>query len=309
MVNQVNNIIFNLIVSGRGVWLPDIAALRVVRRAAEHGSSSRTILPPRLAVEFTSHREGVSLVDEIARVAAIDESAARDIYDRWIDKTLSDGVLTIDGIGVLRGKSFVADAALTSLLNADTGGAVKIVVRRRSHRMLALSALLAVVAVAAGALYWFMYRDMQASLPDAEPSAAVVQLADFTEESHNIVRAEPMPESGDDVGTDAVASSSDVAAEDEAAAIVEAEAVVPAPVRESDIRYRVIIGSYSTRENAVRAIAEAEKRVSGLHFEIRPLGRLFAVAAFGSSTREDCEAFVREHRKEFPQAWVNPAKR
>lgn len=330
MVNQVNNIIFNLIVSGRGVWLPDIAALRTVRRPAQSGTSSRTVLPPRLTVEFTSHREGVSLVEEIARVASIDETAARDIYDRWIEKCLVDGILTIDGIGVLRGKSFVADNALTELLNADAGGEIKVVKRRRSHRLPVIVSAVLLLAAAAGALYWLLCRDMTNAQSDdtgsVELPAAVVQpaAADAAEQVAESSAAEPQQEQAENTSIDGVQTSASdaepdraaaaeteaAAAETEAAAAESDTAVTETkPAAESDIRYRVIIGSYSTRSNAERAVADARKRVPGLRCEIRPLGRLFAVAAFGAPTREECEEFIREHRSDFPQAWTNPAKR
>lgn len=316
MVNQVNNIIFNLIVSGRGVWLPDIAALRTVRRPAQPGTSSRTVLPPRLVVEFTSHREGVSLVEEIARVASIEESAARDIYDRWIEKCLVDGILTIDGIGVLRGKSFVADNALTELLNADAGGEIKVVKRRRSHRLQVIVSVVLLLTAAAGALYWLLCCDMTNAQSDdtdaVELPAAVVQpaAADAVEQITEPSAAEPQQEQTGETSIDeGQTSASDAEPERVAAAETEAAEVETKPAAESAIRYRVIIGSYSTRSNAERAMADALKRVPGLRCEIRPLGRLFAVAAFGAPTREECEEFIREHRSDFPQAWTNPAKR
>ncbi len=308
MVNQVNNIIFNLIVSGRGVWLPDIAALRIVRRPAQRGASSRMLLPPRLTVDFTSHREGVSLVDEIARVASVDESAARDIYDRWIEKSLAGGVLTIDGIGVLRGKSFVADEALTALLNADTGGAVQFVKRRGSGRRRFVAVAVFVLAAVAGVIiYMYGLGDKQSVGSETfviAESQSPVSTADDTIVDRDDMSGEA---DADDVAADVIAEvpTSEVAED----ALVQTEPRPETTVAPTDIRYRVIIGSYSTRENARRAIADAERRVPGVQCEIRPLGRLFAVSAFGSSTREECEAFIRAHRKEFPQAWTNPAKR
>ncbi|MBP3455852.1 MAG: hypothetical protein J6K38_06255 [Alistipes sp.] len=323
MVNQVNNIIFNLIVSGRGVWLPDIAALRTVRRPAQAGTSSRTVLPPRLTVEFTSHREGVSLVEEIAHVASIDETAARDIYDRWIEKCLVDGILTIDGIGVLRGKSFVADNALTELLNADAGGEIKVVKHRRSHRLPVIVSAVLLLAAAAGALYWLLCRDMTNAQSDdtgsVEQPAVVMQpaAADAEEPVAEPSAAESQQEQTEETPIDGVQTSASdaepdraAAAETEASAAENDTAVSETkPAAESDIRYRVIIGSYSTRSNAERAVADALKRVPGLRCEIRPLGRLFAVAAFGAPTREECEEFIREHRSDFPQAWTNPARK
>jgi len=311
MINQVNNIIFNLIVSGRGVWLPDIAALRVVRHSAQQGASSHTVMSPRLAVEFTSHREGVSLVDEIARAASVDVSAARDIYDRWIDKTLSDGVLTIEGIGVLRGKSFVADEALIALLNADTGGAVRIVKRRGSGRRRFVAVAVFVLAAVAGAIIYMYGRGDKQSV-GSETTVVAESQSPISAADDTIVDREDMPGVAD--ADDVAADVTEVAAESTVAEAVDdareqTQGKPETTVAQADIRYRVIIGSYSTRENAERAVAEAGQRVSGLQFEIRPLGRLFAVAAFGAPTRGECEAFIREHRNVFPQAWINPVKR
>ena len=91
----------------------------------------------------------------------------------------------------------------------------------------------------------------------------------------------------------------------EAARSVAPDNIEPA----ATVRFRVIIGSYSTRENAERAIAAASRTQPDLQYEIRPLGRLHAVAAFGSATRDRCEEFVRSHRHDFPQAWIHPVNR
>lgn len=313
MVRQVNNIIFNLIVSGRGVWLPDIAALRIVRRPASRGSSSHTIIPPRLTVDFTSQREGISLVDEIARVASIDETAARDIYDRWIDKTLRDGVLTIEGVGVLRGKSFVTDESLAVLLNADSREMVKVVGRRGARCMVVMvAALLLGCAIAASTMIYFLtYGDMSATLSDGETVAEISHVDELP--AAESVDAESV--AGGEYAVEVVEDNIGEMIDDSAVAEVvvqessTAESIQTTTAKADDIRYRVIIGSYSTRDNAERAVADAQRRTSELHFEIRPLGRLFAVVAFGAPTREECETFMRAHRKEFPQAWVNPPKR
>lgn len=314
MVEAVNNIIYNLLISGCGVWLPDVGTLCVERRAAV-AASSRTVVAPSLYVEFTSQCLGESLVDRIALAASVDSSTARDIYDRWIDKSLADGVLTVTGVGLLRGKSFVCDAEFSALLNrfAPTAPVRTIGAGSSGRRFAAISTAVVLSAAIGASAYFIFYRDSSGVSPDIDSGGAVVISAgddndvraiDASNSAIDIFGEEPdgaflSDESSADVESpadDAVCAPSDRTAE-------------PTTAVAADIRFRVIIGSYSTRENAERAVDVARARVADLQYEIRPLGRLFAVAAFGSSTREECEEFIRAHDDDFPQAWVHPARR
>jgi hypothetical protein len=78
---------------------------------------------------------------------------------------------------------------------------------------------------------------------------------------------------------------------------------------QSDIRHWVIAGSYSTEENAQIAIADIEAKHEGVHCAMRTIGWMYAVAIYGSTEREECEQFMREHGDEFGQTWIFTPKK
>lgn len=314
MVNEVNKIIYNALTSGEEVLLPDIGTLYTVRRAAEY-TSKRTIAPPRITVEFSSSRPGVSLIDLISRTAGIGTDAAADIYERWRDKTLSDSTLSIAGIGTLRGKSFAADEAFLSTLNPAGTAPVRAVGRRSSNGALwCTAALLLTVCIGAAAWYMLSYRQAphdSRTIHEPQPKRLA---ASSIEQRHALPAENTAPEKSARTTDKAVSPDAEPATvkEPQAAPAVTdaARSVAPDNIEpDATVRFRVIIGSYSTRENAERAIAAASRTQPDLQYEIRPLGRLHAVAAFGSATRDRCEEFVRSHRRDFPQAWIHPVNR
>ena len=77
----------------------------------------------------------------------------------------------------------------------------------------------------------------------------------------------------------------------------------------TDIRHYVVVGSYSTEKNAERAINELSGKYNELLFNYFKLGSMYAVAAFGSTNREDCERFVCEYKQSFPQLWIHTPRK
>lgn len=87
MVEEVNKIIYNMLIGGKVVLLPGVGTLYIERQGARRISKDR-LLSPRNAVNFSSQSdEGSSIVDEIVAIAGCGEEQARDIYDRWLSKT------------------------------------------------------------------------------------------------------------------------------------------------------------------------------------------------------------------------------
>ena len=76
-----------------------------------------------------------------------------------------------------------------------------------------------------------------------------------------------------------------------------------------DICHWVVVGSYSTKENANRAISDLERQNPDLRFTSYALGSMIAVAAYGCSTYEECKEFKDTHIDLFPQAWVHTPRR
>ena len=145
MVGEVNKIIYNMLVSGRGVYLPDVGSLYIERQAARKITADK-LLSPRNVVAFQSGEQAPSLVNEIVAVAGCSTEQAADIYQRWSVKTREGNNIKIGGVGVLNHKSFVMESEFASAINPK--GVKTIVIRRRSNTWLyAICAVCVLVAL------------------------------------------------------------------------------------------------------------------------------------------------------------------
>jgi nucleoid DNA-binding protein len=274
MVNEVNKLIYIALAEHNAVTLPRVGSLLVVRREAK--MEGGRVVSPTFAVEFKSAEDGVSLCDIIASVANISATEAEDIYLRWLDKVREGNTLTISGVGTLRDKSFIVDTALAQVLNLAKSTPLKIHSRSRKPYLL----IAAVVAILLGiGAYLFVANDRVATPVVEEP--VIVAVAESPE---------PIVEE-----------------------VIE-EVVTPEPepkrwVDNDDIRHWVVVGSYSTRENAERAVEDILSKQQAECCDILTLGKMFAVAVYGSVDKAECESFVRDNRHEFKQSWVHTPKR
>ena len=274
MVNEVNKLIYNTLAEHNAVVLPRVGSLGVVRRMAK--MEGNRVVAPTFAVEFSSAEEGVSLCDVIASVANISSSEAEDIYLRWLDKVKEGNTLTISGVGTLRDKSFVTDTELQKALNLADKTPIKIYSRKRKPYLAIAAVVVALLGVGA---YLFLTNDRVAS-PAPTPTEEVVV------EEVVVAESEPITETQTEIE--------------------------PAPVRwidRDDIRHWVVVGSYSTTENAERAVEDILRRQDAECCDILTLGKMYAVAVYGSSDKADCERFVRDNRDKFKQSWVHTPKR
>ena len=274
MVNEVNKLIYNALAEHNAVTLPRIGSLSIVRREAKIEGSR--VVAPTFAVEFKSAEGGVSLCEIIASVANISAAEAEDIYLRWLDKVREGNTLTISGVGTLRDRSFIVDTTLAKTLNL--GSSAPLIIHTRSRKPYLLIAAVVVILLGIGA-YLFVSNDRVATPIVEEPV------------------------------TIAVAETPEPIVEE----VIE-EVFTPQPepkrwVDSDDIHHWVVVGSYSTRENAERAVEDILSKQQAECCDILTLGKMFAVAVYGSEDKEECERFVRDNRHEFKQSWVHTPKR
>lgn len=286
MVGEVNKIIYNMLISGRGVRLPQVGTLYIERQGARRISEDR-LLSPRNVVAFSSHEEAPSLVDEIVAIAGCQTSQAEDIYERWKSKTLADGVLTIGGVGQLKGKSFQMEQPFNSAINPK--GVKTLVVRRPKRRnnswLYAVCGVCVIVALCICG--YIMWGDGLFPKSDTEKVVAAVpaeQVVEATDEE--IPAAEPM-----------------VSQPEPSVPTATVPAQTPA-VQNRRYAYYVVMGVFSTEANADRAIEQVHSKASEAKCEVLPFGSKFMVTMYGSDSREDCNTFARSYRELFPDLWI-----
>ena len=286
MVGEVNKIIYNMLISGRGVRLPQVGTLYIERQGARRISEDR-LLSPRNVVAFSSHEEAPSLVDEIVAIAGCQTSQAEDIYERWKSKTLADGVLTIGGVGQLKGKSFQMEQPFNSAINPK--GVKTLVVRRPKRRsnswLYAVCGVCVIVALCiCGYIMWgdsLFPKNDSGKVVAAVPAEQVVEAT-----AEEIPAAEPM-----------------VSQPEPSVPTATVPAQTPA-VQNRRYAYYVVMGVFSTEANADRAIEQVHSKASEAKCEVLPFGSKFMVTMYGSDSREDCNTFARSYRELFPDLWI-----
>lgn len=308
MVEEVNKIIYNMLIGGKGVLLPGVGTLYIERQGAKRISKDR-LLSPRNAVNFSSQAEGRSIVDEIVAIAGCGEEQARDIYDRWLAKTREGKRITIGGVGVLNDKSFSPEAGFNAAINP--GGVKTLVVRRHSNAWLyAVSGVCVAVALCVGA-YMMWGEKLFGGVSVVGSDAQTEMMAQVTADSTSAVQgvagdslamAEAISSETAETATQAASTASTAASESTAAVSGGSAAAKTA------YRFWVVAGVFSTEQNATRALEMAEKNIKDMDGRIVPFKGKFIAALFGSDSRADCNAFARSYKDIYPDLWIYEVK-
>lgn len=296
MVNEVNKIIYNRLISEREVTLPGVGSLSLVRRAASM-SSKEVIVAPRLTIEYSSHADGCSIVDAIAVIGGTDTATAEDIYSRWLEKVRSGSTLTIEGVGILRNKSFEVDKELLSMLNGTSATHVNIVRRKKGRTMLWVGLTLSIIAliVSIAAIFNIDISAISDKATNADKQVeTTVENIIVDPVAENITSGELTTDVEEDIHTqDVVAVES-----------VEVATVADNWTMRDDIHHWVVAGSYSTMSNAESAVETITTKYHDIDCKIITLGKMYAVAIYGSSDRDDCVQYMRKYHKNFGEAWI-----
>ena len=73
-------------------------------------------------------------------------------------------------------------------------------------------------------------------------------------------------------------------------------------------RYYVVLGVYSSFENAERAVTQAAETDGTLRCGIFTFGKKWMVSPFESDDSEACNLFRRAHTDHFPDMWLYRAR-
>jgi len=312
MVDEVNRLVGNLLAAGSGVFLPGVGSLFVERRGARR-LSKRSVQPPCRVVSFSSQQQGVSLADELARTLHCDAAGAQDVYDRWLSRTREGDVLTIEGVGVLKFKNFTLAPAFDRLLNPQGHEPVRIKPARRLDWALWVGiAAIGIAAVYGGREFLLLYPEAPEAaavteIPAASDSFGTVEAPDALVEAPPTERSVAGVSAAQAGGAASGASVPDAAPEPETAETHPAQEQ-DAPTALLSGRHYVVLGVFSTEENARRAVRETEARESALRCRIYRFGGKFMVSPFSSDDAGACAQFIRVQDGRFPDMWTYTAR-
>ena len=307
MVDEVNRLVGNLLAAGSGVFLPGVGSLFVERRGARR-LSKRTVLPPCRVVSFSSQQQGVSLADELARTLHCDAAGAQDVYDRWLSRTREGDVLTIEGVGVLKFKNFTLAPAFDRLLNPQGHEPVRIKPARRLDWALWVG--IAAIVIAAGFGGAEFLRINSSDIPEPGAAAEVARTLPAADAETDVAGSSAAGAAGtaDSAGdrTDAAVTRADARPSGQRPGPAARASAEPASLV-SGHRY-VVLGVFSTPENAARAAADAEARDASVRCGVYRFGNKFMVSPFEAPDAEACTLFIRNYSDRFPGLWTYTAR-
>ncbi len=318
MEEQIGRLVGNLLAGVGEVYLPGVGSLYTERIGAKR-LSRRTVLPPCRTVAFTSQQQGVSLVDEIARVLLESgeyedpEAEAQAVYERWIERVYQVNLLTIEGVGELKFKNFILDEAFDRRLNPQGHEPVRIRVQRRFDWPLWVGVAAILVAVVYGGREFLLLYPDEAettvvaetpAVPDSLPAVetpdalAEVPAAELPKADGAGLPANVAPETTPKIAPN---TTPEKASEQEYKVSETPMSLLPG-------RHYVVLGVFSTPENAVRAAQQAVAKDPVFRCRIYYFGEKYMVSPFSSDEAPMCADFIRNQSDNFPDMWTYTAR-
>lgn len=154
-------------------------------------------------------------------------------------------------------------------------------------------------------------NDAAAATGNAAGTNAAVAPADAAVKGAPTGAPAPRPAEAANPSVSAPATSAPSAAAQPSAQLAAApKPAAPAgePLRMTSKRHYVVLGVYSTLENAERAAALAAKKEPAMRCTVYRFGGKFMVSPFESDDVEASRQFMRAGRSAFPEMWVYSAK-
>lgn len=273
------------LLAGSSVAIPGVGTLRVERQPARKLSATM-IQPPCRKLIFLFEEVGPSLKTVIEREAACSAEEAADACERWLEQGRAEQQLHIDGVGVLCGKLFSVDAAFQRKLNPQ--GVEPVRLKRRMPWWVWSLLAIVIAAFLTGLIVWW-----------------INPVAWWSERQKS--RVEPLEEPV--IQPDTVVVQEPIVAEPEAPKPLTDELYRPTeiiPTRSG--KSYVVLGIYSTLENARRAVGQAEEAYGLVAGEscIFNYGSKFLVSLGESDKRAHAQEVAARYRTErgVKDVWV-----
>ena len=298
MKQQIDNLIANTLLDEGELALPEVGTL-ILRREGAKLLSKRALQRPYRELRFTKEMRGVVLTEHIAHLVDVSAERATDIYNEWLEQSLRNKVLTINGVCTVDGGKVATDKSFEDMANPKGRGTVK-VNPRTNYLIYILSGLC--MGFALGVAVYVLHTNGLLGNLLAKRNIAPASLA-----FENVVE-EPTTATTEVVE---VADQPAVATTD-TAEVAAAPEVVPQPVVEEIIsvaepitlslqkgRSYAVWGVYNEFENAEKAISWLATRIPEMDAKIYEYDGRYIVALCETATRSECgrkvSAWKAEH--------------
>ena len=125
MKQEIDHLIANTLLDESEVYLPEVGTLILYRHAAKLLSSKELQCPYR-ELRLTKEARCESFATHIARVADVTTERAEDIYAEWLDQSLRNNILEINGLCTIEGSKITTDKTFEDMANPKGRNTVKV---------------------------------------------------------------------------------------------------------------------------------------------------------------------------------------
>lgn len=321
-MNKTEKTIFDALAAGGGINLPEIGSLHTEQCAAEF-ISSKSLLPPHSKVVFS--KDANPSYPSIAK----DEE-----YTHWLEHAVhSDGVVEINGVGVLRGGVFYPSVELHDTINPQ--GAQPIDVKRHygtrdkflvGAAVVAGAALIMTIVIAINEFVMSREKDIPAQEYVAETEETVaasrgestiapaVAEESFEEVAEELDTTKAVEETAtettvEETPADEISPEDAIQQQLEDYAATASVPAEPAPATQSATVYHLVVGVFSTPDNADKMIREDALGIGSANYTKADFGKgRTLVSACSSTDRKTVEARKRELAGRNGDLWIYTAK-
>lgn len=293
-MSQTDNLIFNELAAKRDVCLPNVGSL-IVRCTGAKRLSARRLLPPHTDILFSKESRGTSLVDTIATVAGVSQERAAAIYGQWLQNNLREGVLTIEGVGVIHENEFAADRQFDNLINPMGNKEIRI---QPLTNWFVISFAVLCLLFAIGVAGYIIYSEH--IFADKMEKSSVGKIAAAPTVAEPVVAEQPTAEPAETTQTKAPVQN---AAEQTTANEEQQTDILPMSVGNS----YAVWGVYAELANAEEWQSRVNRRFTDLDARIYRYGERYMVALFECNTRSECvrkAESLKERSHTFDEVWV-----
>lgn len=298
MKQQIDNLIANTLLDEGEVALPEVGTL-ILRRESAKLLTKKSLQAPYRELRFTKEMRGVALTDQISRLADVSAERATDIYNEWLEQSLRNEVLTINGVCTVEGGKVATDKSFEAMANPKGRATVK--VNPRTNYLIYILAGLCMGFALGVAVYVLHTNGLLGNL------LAKRNIAPASSAFENVVEEEPTATAPTEV-----IEVVEVAEQPAVAEVVETIAEAPQPAVEEVVapagptisplqkgRSYAVWGVYNELANAEKALSWLATRIPEMDAQIYDYDGRYMVALCETTTRSECgrkvSAWKAEH--------------
>ncbi len=267
MATEVNKLIGSTLLSGSGVWLPEIGSLHISEN--QHGIKR---------IDFCATEQGKTLIEIIMGRANCSKEQASEIYKRWREEIATPELVEIAGVGSLSLGKFIMAESFAKQLNPPIKEEKEQQPTMNTKKEKNYTAIIVIVAaILIGVGGYFAYN----AISKSKAEKAAIEAAAQKE-----------------------AAEQQRVADSIALANVEAKQAADAAVQVATPRYRVVYGVYKLRSNVDVALRHIDKEFGAGSAHEYPFRDRTLVSMFESNDRKECQRFLMTNYDTYPDTWI-----